>query len=198
MYLPSNAIGDSLKKIDGVTSSFYSLGYSPKHNGDREYHTIKVRVKGDAVRVANRIGYFDDTPEDRLEQMLRARMDFDAGFGSLPVQLQVGEASPAERDLVVRVTAEMPLARITVVPQDRSYVGRVHVYCSVFDENGHNVGFSHKTQEIAISPQQLSGPGQFRYTIPVHVQKGKKFTVVITLRDELSNEMGSATEAVRL
>nr|MDP9361462.1 VWA domain-containing protein [Acidobacteriota bacterium] len=198
LYLPSNEIGDSLKRIDSVTSTFYSLGYSPNHNGDRQYHTIKVRVKQNGVRVANRVGYFDQTSEDRLEQMLRARMTFDSDFGSLPVQLQVGETSAAERDLIVRVTAQVPLARISVVPQDSAYVGRVHVYCSVFDESGHNVGFSHKTQQVMISPQELSGPGQFRYTVPVHVQKGKSFTVVITLRDELSNELGSATEAVRL
>ena len=40
MYLPSNDIRGSLQRIDALTSTFYSLGYSPEHNGDRQYHTI--------------------------------------------------------------------------------------------------------------------------------------------------------------
>jgi VWFA-related protein len=197
MYLPSNDIVGSLRTIDTLTSNFYSLGYSPEHNGDRRYHTIKVRVKRSGVRIANRVGYFDETPEDRLEEMLRVRTQFDTGFGSLPVHVNIGEAAPGERDLVVPVVAAMPLARITVIPQDQNFVGRIHVYCSVFDEKGRNVGFSHKTQEVTLAPQQLSGQGDFRYTVFVHVKKGT-FTIVITLRDELSNEMGSVSEAVTL
>lgn len=198
MYLPSSDVHASLQRIDTVTSSFYSLGYSPGHNGDRQYHTIKVRVKRGGVRVANRVGYFDETAEDQLEQMLRARINFDTGFSTLPVAMSVGNARAAEHDLIVPVTADMPLARLTVVPQDQGFVGRVHVYCSVFDENGRNVGFSHKTQQVTLAPAQVSGTGHFRYTVPVHVKKGEAFTIVITLRDELSNEIGSASEAVRL
>jgi VWFA-related protein len=197
MYLPSSDLHSSLQRIDALTSNYYSLGYSPAHNGDRKYHHIKVRVKRPGVRVANRVGYFDETPEDRLEEMLRVRMTFDRGFGSLPVKMQIGQASQTDRGLVVPVTSAMPLARITVVPQEQNLVGRIHVYCSIFDENGRNVGFNHKTQQVTIEPRQLSGTGDFRYTMKVHLKKGA-FTIVITLRDELSNEIGSASEAVRL
>lgn len=197
MYLPSSDLRSSLARIDAQTSNFYSLGYSPNHDGDRQYHRIKVIVKRAGVRVANRVGYFDETPEDRLQEMLRVRMTFDRAFGSLPVKVEVGEASQTDRDLVVPVITAMPLARITVVPRDENFVGRVHVYCSVFDENGRNVGFHHQTQEISIAPQQLSAAGDFRYTMRVHLHKGA-FTIVITLRDELSNEIGSASEAVHL
>ena len=197
MYLPSADLRSSIEKIDAQTSNFYSLGYSPEHNGDRKYHTIKVHVKHPGVRVANRVGYFDETPEDRLEEMLRVRMTFDRGFGSLPVTVKVGEASQGDHDLVLPVMTAMPLAKITVVPRDANFVGRVHVYCSVFDENGRNIGFHHQTQEVTLAPQQISGAGDFLYTMRVHLQKGA-FTIVITLRDELSNEIGSASEAVRL
>ena len=197
MYLPSSDLRSSLQRIDTVTSNFYSLGYSPDHNGDRQYHNIKVRVKRSGVRVANRVGYFDETPEDRFQEMLHLRMTFDPGFGSLPVKVELGQPSATDRDLVLPVITALPLARITVIPRDESFVGRVHVYCSVFDENGRNVGFHHQTQEVTIAPQQLSGTGDFHYTMRVHLQKGS-FTIVITLRDELSNEIGTASESVRL
>ncbi|MDQ6800233.1 MAG: VWA domain-containing protein [Acidobacteriota bacterium] len=197
MYLPSSDIGASMQRIDTATSNFYSLGYSPSHNGDRRYHHIKVRVNRPSVRIANRVGYYDQTADDRLEAMLRVRMTFDRGFGSLPVKVRLGQADETDRGLVLPVTTALPLARLTVVPQDEHFVGRVHVYCSVFDENGRNVGFHHQTQEVSVGTQELSGSGDFRYTMRVHLQKGA-FTIVITLRDELSNEIGSASEAIRL
>ena len=198
MYLPSADLQNSLQRIDARTSNFYSLGYSPEHNGDRQYHTIKVHVKRPGVRVANRVGYYDETQEDRLQEVLRARSTFDSGFGSLPVKVLLGEAALDERDFIVPVTTAMPLSRITVLPRDQTFVGRVHVYCSVFDEKGRNVAFQHKTQEVTLAPDQISGSGDFRYTMKVKVQKGTAFKVVITLRDELSNEIGSASESLHL
>ena len=197
MYLPSSDLRSSLQRIDVQTSNFYSLGYSPDHNGDRQYHTIKVRVKRAGVRVANRVGYYDETTEDRLQEMLRARIVFDSGFSALPVKVHIGQASQTDRDLVVPVTSAMPLARITVLPHDQNFVGRIHVYCAIFDEKGRNIGFLHKTQEVTLAEPQRSGVGDFRYTMNVHLQKGA-FTIVVTLRDELSNEIGSASETLRL
>lgn len=197
MYLPSNDLRASMHRIDEQTSNFYSLGYSPDHNGDRQYHTIQVRVNRPGVRVASRSGYYDETPEDRLEAMLHVRMNFDPGFSTLPLHVEIGRAEPDDRDFVVPVTAAMPLARITVVPQDAGYVGRIHVYCSVFDQNGRNVGFTDKTQEVSMSEAQLSSGGDFRYTIKVHLHKGA-YTVAVTVRDELSNEIGSTSESVHL
>jgi len=199
MYLPSTNLRESIEKVDVQTSNFYSLGYSPAHNGDRRYHHIKVRVNRPGVRVANRVGYFDMTDQDRLEDMLRVRMTFDRGIGSLPVHVEVGAPTSTVRDVVVPVTTALPMQRITMLPQDDRYVGRVHVYLSIFDENGRNIGFHHQTQEVMVRADQLrdATAGAFHYTMRVHLQKGS-FTVVVTLRDELSNEMGSASEAVQL
>lgn len=199
MYLPSADLRRSIERIDTQTSNFYSLGYSPSHDGDRQYHRISVRVKRRGVRVANRLGYFDMTPEDRLEEMLRVRMTFDRGIGSLPVTVRLGAPSQTGRDMVVPVTTAMPLQRITLLPQDDRYIGRVHVYVSIFDDSGRNVGFHHQTQEVNLKAGDLPdvAEGSFRYTMRVHLQKGS-FTVVVTLKDELSNEMGSASQGVTL
>jgi VWFA-related protein len=197
MYLPSGNIRESMQRIDAQTSNFYSLGYSPQHNGDRQYHTIKVRVKRSGVRVANRVGYYDETQEDRLQGVLRARMTFDPGYGSLPVKVEIGRTAETAQGLMVPVTTALPLSRITVVPREANFVGRIHVYCSVFDAKGRNIAFQHKTQEVTLAPEQLSGKGDFRYTMKVILPKGA-FTVVMTLRDELSNEIGSTSEGLRL
>ena len=200
LYLRSNNLVESMQAVDRQTTNYYSLGYSPSHQGDRKYHRIRVAVKRKGVRVANRLGYYDLTADDKLEDMLRARTTFDKSMGSLPVSIAV--APPAEKksdDEVVNVTAELPLEKLTILPRDDGYVGRVHVYLSVFDENGHNVAFQHQMQEVTLPAATGGEPtGHFKYTMKVHMRPGAGFTVVMTLRDELSNDMGSALQAVRL
>lgn len=198
LYLPSADVGHSFGVIDAQTSNFYSLGYSPDHNGDRQYHHIKVKVKRSGVNVANRVGYYDLTSDDRLEQMLHARMTFDVPTGVLPVQVKLGLPRTAQQKIVVPLTAVLPIARVTMLPRDGGFVGRVHIYISIFDHNGQIVGFHHQLQEVSLSKAQYEAAADpFRYSLNVRLQKGE-FTLAITLRDDLSNEMGSSVQDVRL
>jgi VWFA-related protein len=195
----TNTVDESLAAVETLNSNYYSLGYSPPHEDDRRYHSIKVRVKRSHVNVAHRSGYVALSPEDRLEQFLQARFSMDEKLGSLPVKVQLGAAVPREKDMSLPVMTTLPMDRLTVIPIDGDYVGRVHVYVSVFDREGNNLGFNHQMQEVRMSQSQYReiGSANFRYKMNVQLKKGA-FTIVITLRDELSNEIGSASEGVAL
>ncbi len=200
MYLPSANLTESIQRIDAQTSNFYSLGYTPEHSGDRRYHTIKVKVKHPGVTVAHRVGYYDLSPDDRLEESLHARMTFDHPVGNLPVQMSLGAPrTSAERNIVVPVQAALPMANVTLLPRDAGFVGRVHIYLSIFDQNGRNVGFHHQTQEVAMTAKEHDAQRDepFRYSMNLRLKKGE-FTVVVTMRDELSNELGSVVKQVSL
>ena len=122
-----------------------------------------------------------------------------SALGPLPVKLTLGSTKTMDKNaIVLPVVAVLPMQRITLLPRDATLVGRVHVYLSVFDDNGRNVGFHHQLQEVTVANEQSKEtPQNFRYTMNVRLKKGA-FTVVITLRDELSNELGSAVQDVRL
>jgi VWFA-related protein len=200
MYLPSANVTESIQRIDTQTSNFYSLGYTPQHNGDRAYHSIKVKVKRRNVTVANRIGYYDLSSDDRLEETLHARLTFDHALGSLPVQMSLGTPhTTSEHNIVVPVQAAIPMDKVTMLPRDAGFTGRVHIYLSVFDQNGRNVGFHHQTQEVSVTAAQhdKAVDEPFRYTMNLRLKKGE-FTVVVTMRDELSNELGSVMKDVNL
>jgi VWFA-related protein len=200
MYLPSANLTESIQRIDTQTSNFYSLGYTPSHSGDRRYHTIKVKVKRSGVIVANRVGYYDLSPDDRLEESLHARLTFDHPVGALPVKMSLGTPkTSSERNIVLPVQAALPMANVTLLPRDNGFVGRVHVYLSVFDRNGRNVGFHHQTQEVTMTAKQHEKQGDepFKYSMNLRLKKGD-FTVVVTMRDELSNELGSVVQDVSL
>jgi hypothetical protein len=189
----------ALAAVESLSSNFYSLGYSPRREDDRQYHSIKVRVKRSGVNVAHRTGYIDLTPEDRLEQFLQASFSAQEKLGSLPVKVKLGSAEPREKGVSVPVFTSLAMDKLTVIPMDGDYVGRVHVYVSIFDADGKNQGFNHQMQEVRIPRAQYEalGTSNFKYKLNVQLGKGA-FTIVITLRDDLSNEIGSASEAVSI
>jgi VWFA-related protein len=200
MYLPSANLAESIQRIDTQTANFYSLGYTPQHNGDRRYHRIKVRVNRPGVTVANRVGYYDLSADDRLEESLRSRLTYDHSLGPLPVKISLGKAKTnAGGGIVLPVQADLPMDNVTLLPRDAGFVGRIHVYLSVFDNKGRNVGFHHQTQEVSMTSaeREKNAREPFRYSMNVRLQKGE-FTVVVTLRDELSNELGSVVQDVSL
>jgi VWFA-related protein len=195
----TNTVPVALAAVESLSSNYYSLGYSPRREDDRQYHSIKVRVKRGGVRVAHRTGYIDLTPEDRLEQFLQARFSVQEKLGSLPVKVTLGSAVPRETGVSVPVFTSLAMDKLTVIPMDGDYVGRVHVYVSIFDADGKNQGFNHQMQEVRIPRAQYEaiGTSNFKYRLNVQLGKGA-FTIVITLRDDLSNEIGSASEAVSI
>lgn len=198
-YLTSNRLNDSLVTIQERTGNYYSLGYTPVSHDSASYHRISVKVNRPGVRVDYRQGYVDRNDEEKLELALRARFAADQQRGTLPVAVEVGkQTTRGDGDEVsIPVTASLPLQSVAMVPLDGVYAGRVHVYVSVFDKQGNNIGFSHKVQDVKLSPSDFERADQFRYTVKVRTHKGA-YKVLVTLRDDVTNELGSAVESVQI
>jgi VWFA-related protein len=198
LYLTGSETARNFEKIDADTSNYYSLGYSPQHPEDGDYHKISVKVKKPGVQIRHREGYASLSFEQRLEQTLIAPLTFQKEKGSLPVTVEVGAPSDPNH-IRLPVVAQLPMTRITVLPLGDGYVGRVHIYLSVYDGAGNNVGYHHLIKDVTVTKADAANlqNAQFRYQMNVALAKGD-FTVVVTLRDDVSNEIGTALESVRL
>ncbi|PYQ61781.1 MAG: hypothetical protein DMF58_03670 [Acidobacteria bacterium] len=194
LFLSSNNVRESLDTINSAAGKYYLLGYEPTHGEDRQYHRIAVRVKRPGTRVVHRQGYLDLPADERLEQLLRLRVSILQPAADVPVTLNVSDLK-AEGKPAVAMLAAMPMTKVTLLPKDGRYVGRVHVYLSIFDAAGNNVGFHHKVQDVSFATAAPSDP--FQYKMNVRLDNGE-FTVAITLRDDLSNEIGTAVQKIRL
>lgn len=195
LYLKSHRVTNSYEKIDERATSFYSIGYSPNRPEDRKYHRVTVRSKK-GLKVTHREGYLDITPDEQLEQLLRLRISVLQPAHALPVRL---DAKPNPEASTVALTASMPFNRVTALRSQDRYVGRVHVYLSIFDKNGKNVGFHHVVQNVSMTEAERAKAmnDMFRYQMNVRLAKGD-FTVAMTLRDDLSREIGTATQKMKL
>ena len=198
LYLTSTETAKNLERIDSDTSNYYSLGYSPQHPEDGDYHRITVKVKKPGLKVRHREGYASLSFDQRFEQTLIAPLTFQKEKGSLPVTLDVGQPNDPEH-VRLPIIANLPMTRVTVLPVGDGYVGRVHIYLSIYDSNGNNVGFHHLIKDVAVAKGEVSklDKAQFRYQMNVALSKGE-FTVSVTLRDDVSNEIGTVLESVHL
>lgn len=199
LYLPANNVARALQRVDEETSTYYSLGFSPPHGDDGVYHHIQVRVKRGGLHVRHREGFRNISMNERLEQSLLSPMSFPKDRGELPVKLVVGIPDSRRRELVVPVTAELPMKMLTIVPHDGAYAGRVHIYLSIYDRDGNNVGYHHFIQDLNVDRDDYEcvGRSSFRYHTMIGLKPGS-FTILVTLRDDVTNEMGTATHNLQL
>jgi VWFA-related protein len=199
LFLASNAVRQSLDTVDAASGAFYLLGYQPPHGEDRQFHRIAVRVKRPGLRLSHRQGYLDLSADERLEQLLRLRISLIQPATAVPVTVNLATASVPDGKPVLSILAVMPMAKVTLLPKDGRYAGRVHVYLSIFDAKGNNVGFHHKTQDLVLTEAQRDQAlaDAFRYRMNVRLDRGE-FTIAVTLRDDLSTEVGTAVQKMRL
>jgi len=193
LYLSSNSVGQSYDVIDAAAGSFYLLGYNPGHGEDRQYHRITVSVKRPGTRLVHRQGYLDLPEDERIEKLLRLRISTMQPAADVPVTMNVTPMA-VEGKPAVTMRAEMPFSSVTLMPKEGKYVGRVHVYLSIFDAQGNNVGFHHQVQDLALTATP-SDP--FKYQMNIRLDKGE-FTLAVTMRDDMSNEIGTAVQKVKL
>jgi VWFA-related protein len=200
-YMTSNDIGSSLRRVELATANYYSLGYSPEHFEDGKYHIIVVRVKRPGLTVRHRAGYADLSGEQRFEDALHVSAGPPVLPHQLSVEMQVGAVQKENDKLHVPITVVTPMKSITLLLQDDRNVGRVHIYLSVFDEAGTNVGFEHRRQNLALTPAELDRVsqinGNFRYFLNLGLKPGK-YRVVVAVRDDITNEIGLAAQDLTL
>lgn len=195
----STAVGKALNTVDTMTSNYYSLGYSPSHHEDGAYHSITVRLKKPNLQMVYRRGYLDVSPDEQLEQYLRLRISILQPSNSVAVNVNTESSRGADGKPVLQLTAVMPWDKVTLLRTGEQYKGRVHVYLAIFDRDGKNVGFHHQIQDLDLTSSQYAQTlrGAFRYRMAVRLNSGE-FTVAMTLRDDLSREIGTGVKKLRL
>lgn len=198
-YLRTTEVGQALEAISRKSAQYYSIAYAPEHPDDRKYHRISVRAAKPGVHLLHRQGYVDLSPEERIEQLLRLRISALQPARDIPVALEVGAPVRSDTKPTLALVAAAPFKNLTILRSERGYVGRVHIYLSIFDQSGKNVGFHHMTQDVTvpIADYTRAMADAFRYHMNIRLDRGD-FTIAVTMRDELSRQVGTAVQSIHL
>jgi VWFA-related protein len=166
----------NLDSVQGITGTYYVLGFSIDAPKDGKFHTIKVEVKRKGCKVETQAGYFDPKPFREYSDLEKRIQLFD---------LALNERSEGRVPRTFGVTALSydagggPRLRVvSMIPQDtlQGFEGRSVEFVSiVFDEVGNPVGLErisadlaqYKTKEIIFTSGTVPQPGRYRCRVIV-------------------------------
>jgi hypothetical protein len=193
-----NDAARAVQEFDTASSTFYSLGYSPRHADDGKYHAISVRMKrqGDYF-LEYRTGYSDTSTAVQLERAMKSPTAAAMQANGLPVTLAFGAPQTVRNEVTVPIEVAVPFRSLQFLPGKRGIAANLVVYVSVFDDLGKNLVAS----SFALTPGFKSGTpdpkGTLVYRNAIKLREGERHRVVVAVRDVVTDSIGMATQVVR-
>jgi VWFA-related protein len=201
-FFQSTKFYEAFHEIDASTSTSYVLGFRTAHPADRKYHRLRVEVLKEGLSVRAREGYLHLTVADRLVEELSTPLVFPKERGEIPITVTISrDAGEARRDeRLVTVSAQMPVADITTIPDGADSLGKVAVYLAIYDREGRLLDLVPKEQDVRIeSETAATGDGSRTASFALKLKlKPGTYTFSMTLMDRVSSRFGTALERVAL
>lgn len=207
----TNNIAGALDRMGADFRSYYSLGFVPRLGSDGRAHSIDVEVKGRKLTVRHRRSFRSRSPESALLDQVHASLHHGWQTNPMAADLILGAPRSYEKgNMLVTVTATVPFRRVTLLPRNGHYVGRLRLVMTAIDEAGDTstptveilpltipeaaidqVLGRAADQEMAQGGEEGGERGQGEdivYSADVVLRRGPH-TVAIGLRDELSGAL---------
>jgi VWFA-related protein len=184
--LNANDLRPDLARMQEDFASYYSLAYTPPHNGDGREHRIEVRVKRPGLRVRSRRGYRDKPPLERTVDRTLASLFYGIEENPLDVEMAVGDSAPVDKGTwMVPVRLRIPLYKLTMLTTERSFEGKLRVLVATDDRDGKRPPIRQVQVPISIPREKaLTALGQYYvYEVKLTLEPGEQH-VAVAVRDE--------------
>ena len=194
-----NDLTEDLVDVAEELNSFYSLAYSPNHQGRGEEHRIEVELteefRGRGLRVRHRKGYLHKSSATRLVEHLDAALFLGLGENPLTVRLAVGDASPTPtarpgkagipgKTFDVPLHVYVPVSSVAFVPNGKATMAHVFVRIAARDADGDRTDLVERVWKIE-GPAKEDSLLDLRFDL--ELGPGLR-TLAVAVRDELSRE----------
>jgi VWFA-related protein len=133
----SNNLDLFFDRLAQDVQTYYSLGYHAAPGSEGRYLPVEVRVKRKGAQVRTRRGFRVRSAEQRLEHGVMAALTLGRADDDFPARIVFGASVPKENGLYgVPLSIEIPLDRVTLVPGEREWVGRLRLAVQARDGRG--------------------------------------------------------------
>ena len=198
--LDTNDFLPDLARMRDDLSRYYSLGYSPPHQGDGRNHRIEVRVKRPGLRVRHRQTYRDKPALERTVDRVLASLLYGYEDNPLEVQVEVGEGVPVpEGKLAVTIRLRIPLFKLAILTYPDRYEGKLRLLVAVRSADGASTPLRQVEVPIRVPRQQvLTAMGQYYlYELTLHLKPGEQ-RVAVAVRDEAAATASFLTRTLQV
>jgi VWFA-related protein len=186
----TNDVSSGLSRMAADFDNYYSLGYSPAHNGDGRFHKIEVKLARKDLKIRHREGYRDKPMSIRMSDATMSQLRYGFEENPLDVDLHFGVGSVHEKDrFVVPILIDIPLNRVVLVPRSDFHEGKVKLYVAAMDSDGGIADVQEIDVPIHIPVAQVEDAlaQNFRYQTQL-LMRGGGHRVAVGVRDELGSE----------
>ncbi len=176
-------------------SSYYSLGYRPVGEGQRQ-HRISVRTKNREYVVRARQTFVTKSTDDQMEDRTIANLYVDPARSDWPITIRTGSPKADGGKFLVPVQVIMP-ATITFIPQNEDLVGAFTVYIVLGKADGATSSVLRRPENLKIpkTAEAMVRAKPMTFTTALRVNPGES-TLSIAIIDQLSGAMGFARTTI--
>jgi hypothetical protein len=186
--LNANDLRADLAGLREDFSTFYSLGYTPAHNGDGREHKIEVRAKRSGIRLRYRESYRDKPAMEKAVDRTLAALLYGIEDNPLQIAVEMGEQTPGPSGSVsVPVRLRIPLHKLAILNRDQTYEGALRVLVATRSDDGRSAPVRQVAVPIRIPRKEvLNALGQsYLYTLTLQLAPGHN-QVALGVRDEIA------------
>ncbi|MEA2601407.1 MAG: hypothetical protein QOF89_2399 [Acidobacteriota bacterium] len=193
-----NDFNPDLARMRQDLTTYYSLGYSPSHNGDGREHRIQVKVKRAGVRLRYRESYRDKPAIEKAVDRTLAALFYGIEDNPLKIALDVGDQIPGPNGTVsVPINLKIPLFKVAVLNREDTYEGNLRLLLATRSADGRMTPVRQLPVPIRIPRKEvLTALGQFYvYTLTLQLAPGEQ-RVAVAVRDEVAATTSYLSRAV--
>jgi VWFA-related protein len=187
--LDANDFLPELARMQEDFDTYYSLGYTPAHQGDGRDHRVEVRVKRPGLRVRYLQTYRDKPVMERVADRTLAALLHGIEDNPLDVEIEIGDSAPAEGEqYAVPVRLRIPLFKLAILNQQGGgYHGKLRILVATRDEAGGTSAVRRVEVPLEIPRKEvLNAMGQYYvYTLTLKMKPGAQH-VAVAVRDDIA------------
>ena len=193
--------------------SYYALGFVSRFQGDGKTHKVKVEVTRDGVKLRYLDRYRSKNSDQLMADRTLAALYLDEASNPLDVRLELGEPSAAEGEgksrrrkqrkpadtYVVPVVVRLPLANLSLVPEDAAHTGNISLFLVVQDEAGRTAPPIKIAVPVKIPHDKLMGSMNqlVGYKTKVRMRSGEQ-KIAVGVRDDVSQVASTLNLSVNI
>ena len=187
----TNNFKQAFKNIERDLQSYYSLGYRAGTERVDRQRNLDVRIKNRSYIVRNRQTFVEKSTFAEMNDRVIANLLYKVKANDLNILVKAGTPVPTEDLFRVPVEIQIPMEKLTLLPQGEAYMGGFSVYVAVANKLGDMSDVNRQTHQIRVPNSDYSKiKGKYyAYSLDLVMEPGPN-RISVGVVDDVSNSTG--------
>ncbi len=187
----TNNFKQAFKNIERDLQSYYSLGYRAGTERVDRQRNLDVRIKNRSYIVRNRQTFVEKSTFAEMNDRVIANLLYKVKANDLNILVKAGTPVPTEDLFRVPVEIQIPMEKLTLLPQGEAYMGGFSVYVAVANKLGDMSDVNRQTHQIRVPNSDYSKiKGKYyAYSLDLVMEPGPN-RISVGVVDDVSNVTG--------